>query len=133
MGRPPPFERSPSCGLVLPYWWLAGGLGEREKEIEAGVTVNGDNGCLGVRDGEDLTQALSADGVTVVLTYRLRLSWLAHFVLFVEHSFGEFAARRSSMVKLLRACCGNIRAGCRVSPTLCVSCSRVYSDCLQGT
>ena len=47
---------------------------EREKEIEAGVTVNGDNGCLGVRDGEDLTQALSADGVTVVLTYRLRLS-----------------------------------------------------------
>ena len=81
---PPPFERSPSCGLVLPYWWLAGGLGEREKEIEAGVTVNGDNGCLGVRDGEDLTQALSADGVTVVLTYRLRLSWFAHFVLFVE-------------------------------------------------
>ena len=71
---PPPFERSPSCGLVLPYWWLAGGLGEREKEIEAGVTVNGDNGCLGVRDGEDLTQALSADGVTVVLTYRLWLS-----------------------------------------------------------
>ena len=34
------------------------------------------------------------------------------------HSFEEFAARRSSMVKLLRACCGNIRAGCRVSPML---------------
>ena len=49
------------------------------------------------------------------------------------HSFGEFAARRASMVKLLRACCGNIRAGCRVSPTLCVLSSRVYSDCLQGT
>ena len=48
-------------------------------------------------------------------------------------SFEEFAARRSSMVKLLRACCGNIRAGCRVSPTLCVLSSRVYSDCLQGT
>ena len=63
--------------------WLV--VWEREKEIEAGVTVNGDNGCLGVRDGEDLTQALSADGVTVVLTYRLRLSWLGHFVLFVEH------------------------------------------------
>ena len=29
---PPPFERSPSCGLVLPYWWLAGGLGERERD-----------------------------------------------------------------------------------------------------
>ena len=64
-----------------------GGLKEGgEKEIERrGVTVNGDNGCLGVMDGEDLTQALSADGVTVVLTYRLRLSWLTHFVLFVQN------------------------------------------------
>ena len=129
---PPPFERSPSCGLVLPYWWLAGGLGERERDrgrchgqwrqwmlggqgrgrSYPGVISRWGHGGANIQTEAVLAQSLCAICRT--------------------DSFEEFAARRASMVKLLRACCGNIRAGCRVSPTLCVSCSRVYSDCLQG-
>ena len=58
---PPPFERSLIVGGVLWSWrsLLVVLVAGREKEIErSGVTVNGDNGCWGVR-GEAVMELLS--------------------------------------------------------------------------
>ena len=50
-----------------------------------------------------------------------------------ERSDLQQISGRNSRLKLLTACCGNMRYRVQVSPTRCVSSSCVYSNCLPDT